>query len=257
MTVLQAALWAASDYQGRITAYRPDGTVTVSPLSSASPSTLGRRGNTAPATSTMDPKVMKNGLAMTTREIRELAHSAEWDKSVSPRRRRPAAQGSTLRSRSGRASPATTSRAQGNELSFGPFATLLDRPFWPVPTDNTLRIGDAVTQSLGFYPAQALPDLGPLGASSSSNARLAASGQEQTAKALHTGMGSGDPWFGFGSSVRTGREIVAPRNPGKENEDDALWSRYEPFRFSVEFWGIDLLGEKERAYSHTVFHAGQ
>jgi hypothetical protein len=74
------------------------------------------------------------------------------------------------------------------------------------------------------------------------------------------GMGSGDRWFGFGSSMRLGREIVEPL--GKIGEDgdgdgDALWSRYEPFRFSVEFWGIDLLGEKERAYSHTVFHAGE
>ncbi|KAJ9117005.1 hypothetical protein QFC22_004663 [Naganishia vaughanmartiniae] len=258
MPVLQAALWAASDYQGRITAYRPDGTVTsTTPSSSSSTTTTGsagRRGNMLPvATALMDPKVLKNGLAMTTREIRELVINAERDLSVSPRRR-TFAQGATIRTRSGRASPANTA-IPSHDIISGPFTTLLDRPFWPVPTDNTQRIGDAVTQSLGFYPAQALPDLGPLGASS--NAPLAASGQAETKKELHTGMGSGDPWFGFGSSMRMGRDIVAPRNIGRANEDaEALWSRYEPFRFSVEFWGIDLLGEKERAYSHTVFHAG-
>ncbi|KAJ9101805.1 hypothetical protein QFC21_003144 [Naganishia friedmannii] len=264
MAVLQAALWSASDYQGRITAYRPDGTVTItSPSASSSATTsnagAGRRGNTTVPTTLTDPKVLKNGLAMTTREIRELAMSAERDISVSPRRRALTSHGPTPRAHSGRASPAHghswTPRAPVvNEPSFGPFTTLLDRPFWPVPTDNTLRIGEAVTQSLGFYPAQALPDLGPLGASL--DAPLAASGPGEAGKELHTGMGSGDRWFGFGSSMRTGREIAAPTSVGKENEDEALWSRYEPFRFSVEFWGIDLLGEKERAYSHTVFHAG-
>ena len=40
-------------------------------------------------------------------------------------------------------------------------------------------------------------------------------------------------------------------------KDDAMWSKYEPFRFAVEFWGVDQLGEKERAYSATQFYAGE
>jgi hypothetical protein len=214
---------------------------------------------------------------MTTREIRQLVHSAvvaavdREGSSGSPRRRAGVASshGSKLRTRSGRASPAITTSTSATATVTrdtaavaGPFTTLLDRPFWPVPTDNTLRIGDAVTHSLGFYPAQALPDLGPLGASSLQPFAGSGQGQVQgqTGKELHMSMGSGDRWFGFGSSMRLGREIVEPLGKVGEDRDgdgDALWSRYEPFRFSVEFWGIDLLGEKERAYSHTVFHAGQ
>ncbi|KAJ9113873.1 hypothetical protein QFC19_000066 [Naganishia cerealis] len=250
LPVLQAALWAASDYQGRITAYRPDGTLS-SPLSTGAPRLRGAPAPTSPA------QVPKNGLAMSTREIRELANSATRELSASPRRRATlASHSSAFRSRSGRASPAVgTINDTFSTALAGPFTTLLDRPFWPVPTDNTLRIGDAVSQSLGFYPAQALPDLGPL--AETAHQPL---GREpvsaDAAKELHTGMGSGDPWFGFASSKRTGREIIEKNHMGKESDDDTLWSRYEPFRFSVEFWGIDLLGEKERAYSHTVFHAG-
>ena len=36
----------------------------------------------------------------------------------------------------------------------------------------------------------------------------------------------------------------------------AQWIKSEPFRFSVEFWGLDKLVEKERAYSETHFYAG-
>jgi hypothetical protein len=136
--------------------------------------------------------------------------------------------------------------------SLGPFTSALDRPFWPVPTDETRRIGDAVNAMNELNPTTGLPDLGPR-----------REGDSPT-KASHDPSvlsgDPGDPYFGFSSPMRTGREILAASQrgmAGKQYDDDALWSRHEPFRFSVEFWGIDKLGEKERAYSHTVWHAGK
>ena len=37
---------------------------------------------------------------------------------------------------------------------------------------------------------------------------------------------------------------------------DQRWTKLDPYRFSVEFWGVDKLAEKERAYSSTHFYAG-
>ena len=34
------------------------------------------------------------------------------------------------------------------------------------------------------------------------------------------------------------------------------WSPYPPYRFSVEFWDVDLLKEKSRLHSHTIWYAG-
>lgn len=46
--------------------------------------------------------------------------------------------------------------------------------------------------------------------------------------------------------------IAIPEGKAKEEK----WSKLEPFRFSVEFWGVDKLSEKERLYSATHFYAG-
>lgn len=40
------------------------------------------------------------------------------------------------------------------------------------------------------------------------------------------------------------------------NPAQARWTPTQPFRFSVEFWDVDKLAEKERLYSTTHFHAG-
>jgi hypothetical protein len=167
----------------------------------------------------------------------------------------PTSSGSPRRANARAISPAPgTDSASTGSTFFGPFTSELDRPFWPVPTDNTLRIGDAVNSLQEFNPTSGLPDLGP---------RAPEDTQSPTRAAFDLGVLSGDagdPYYGFSTPMRTGREILAAHErgmSGKQYDDQALWSRYEPFRFSVEFWGIDRLGEKERAYSHTVFHAGE
>lgn len=75
-------------------------------------------------------------------------------------------------------------------------------------------------------------------------------------------------FFGIMRGARRGPEIDAKHReeggslllmPGmvdKSNEE--RWSRVEPFRFAVEFWGVDKLNvdSKERLYSQTYFYAG-
>ncbi|KAG8716010.1 hypothetical protein FRC11_011266 [Ceratobasidium sp. 423] len=57
--------------------------------------------------------------------------------------------------------------------------------------------------------------------------------------------------FGLRPSHRTAREII------QEGTTEAVkWSTNEPFRFSVEFWGLDTLKEKNRLHSQTVWYAG-
>ncbi|CUA77499.1 hypothetical protein RSOLAG22IIIB_02514 [Rhizoctonia solani] len=57
--------------------------------------------------------------------------------------------------------------------------------------------------------------------------------------------------FGLRPSRRTAREII------QEGTSEAVkWSTNEPFRFSVEFWGLDTLKEKNRLHSQTVWYAG-
>lgn len=60
--------------------------------------------------------------------------------------------------------------------------------------------------------------------------------------------------FGLRPSRRTAKEIVEEH--GRGGSEVAKWSMNEPFRFSVEFWGLDTLKEKNRLHSETVWYAG-
>ncbi|CAE6421890.1 unnamed protein product [Rhizoctonia solani] len=57
--------------------------------------------------------------------------------------------------------------------------------------------------------------------------------------------------FGLRPSRRTAREIIEDGTT-----ETVKWSTNEPFRFSVEFWGLDTLKEKNRLHSQTVWYAG-
>jgi hypothetical protein len=121
-----------------------------------------------------------------------------------------------------------------------------------VPTDSTLRIGDAISPTNGYSPSHTLPDLGPqLGNLSVLSTESATSGTDRVP--LNEKI-----FFGIGPRVKTGREIEAMWKDeyASQVKADAMWSSHEPFRFAVEFWGVAGLGEKQRAYSTTQFYAG-
>lgn len=187
--------------------------------------------------------VVKNadhGLAVTTAQVLEDIKAI--NRTLSPRRA-----SRRLTSIAGRSSGRST--PQGNDSPIRstfvpgstPFTSPLDKRYWPVPSDSTIRIGD-VASGL-FYSSQLLPDLGPTSGMMATTPKPA---DDNTPK-----ISSGDPYFGFGTSARRGREIEP-----EMDSSSSVWAVYEPFRFAVEFWNVDGLGEKERAYSHTQFHAG-
>lgn len=67
--------------------------------------------------------------------------------------------------------------------------------------------------------------------------------------------------FGLMRNIRTTAELLeehALSLSGLSLSDTASqrWTKLDPYRFSVEFWGVDKLAEKERAYSQTHFYAG-
>ena len=213
-------------------------------------------------------------------------------------------------------------------------AGLLDKKFYLVPSDDTVRFGDGLTSVMGTVIS-----------SSSSASRAAGSDDERG----HTGATFADDalgpsgtaavqiphtlpihavmhhdptnastprrdrshFYGIANDVATGRELreyayrhlsstnetPAPGEIGStssrtfdesearrsmtgesgvrshdpnEDADDAAdadsiasdgvsperWSGYEPMRVGVEFFGIDMLQEKQRLYSPTFFYAG-
>jgi hypothetical protein len=58
-------------------------------------------------------------------------------------------------------------------------------------------------------------------------------------------------FFGLLTSRYVGATCIESDSTGTSR-----WSPYPPYRFSVEFWDVDLLKEKSRLHSHTIWYAG-
>lgn len=193
----------------------------------------------------------RSSLALSTNEIINDIRSAQ-QRLLSPRRVSARVFSRELRSGTpssrGSPSPVPRSPTSNGGPSGTDSGTSATRFWWPVPLDSTLRIGDAISPTVGFSPTHALPDLGPaLG-------ELSMASETTTITPLNEKL-----FFGIGSRVKTGAEIEAIVNDPVSSEEislDTTWSSHEPFRFAVEFWGITNLGEKQRAYSTTQFYAG-
>lgn len=107
--------------------------------------------------------------------------------------------------------------------------------YWPIPSDTSLRIGDpgivAATEGLFDHPPRAQPGRRPISARN---------------------------FFGIGNPRQTAEQILSRTRDNHAPETGRMqkWISNEPFRFSVEFWGIESLKEKTRLYSHTIWYAG-
>ncbi|GMK58666.1 hypothetical protein CspeluHIS016_0601080 [Cutaneotrichosporon spelunceum] len=136
-----------------------------------------------------------------------------------------------------------------------------DATYFPVPSDDTHRIGatgmlfvstQSVTAPLPSIPG--MPDFGPEWGE--------AVGRQKTPPRPHDERS----FFGIIRGALRGPEIDAKFReeggtlpPGMVDKSGAeRWSKVEPFRFAVEFWGVDKLNvdSKERLYSQTYFYAG-
>jgi hypothetical protein len=110
-----------------------------------------------------------------------------------------------------------------------------EAPYWPIPTDTSLQIGETGSSILneGFFNTST-----PHSSSRS--------------VAVHN-------FFGIGNPRRTGDAIRSDQSLSQITPTphaSGHWVPYQPFRFSVEFWGVDSLKERMRLYSQTVFYAG-
>lgn len=159
--------------------------------------------------------------------------------------------------------------------------------FHPVPTDDTHRIGaggllflDASGSQQTPLPGLAgLPDFGPETNSMLENS-YSVEGKntkfrpppqgEKTNFGLQRGCKTmAEMLDEYSSTVSTlnfksqysrlrGRGISSKSmdNIPEDVDNGERFTKLEPFRFSVEFWGVDHLAEKERLYSETHFYAG-
>ena len=102
---------------------------------------------------------------------------------------------------------------------------------WPVPVDTSARIGDP-TNIEGLVSNQPSSD--------TTRARLIA---------------NVDNFFGLMPPRTTATHLRGPQQTPDQNQD-RKYTRHAPFRFAVEFWGLDVLKERVRLHSHTVWYAG-
>ncbi|KAJ3576287.1 hypothetical protein NP233_g527 [Leucocoprinus birnbaumii] len=153
----------------------------------------------------------------------------------------------------------TTTDVQAHVSAFGPSDPSnpeAQKYYFPVPNDSSLRIGDNGTAFNGTVdgPPMSMDELfkftdnPSVAASHSSNGRTVHKQSSAQVSPLST---SESTFFGILSPRQTGSSCAASDPTGK-----ARWSPYPPCRFSVEFWDYDILKEKNRLYSNTIWYAG-
>jgi len=127
--------------------------------------------------------------------------------------------------------------------SLSPFPIPPCKVYYPIPTDDTqgLGAGGLLSKLTQLQDMPNIPDLGPDNTASLPDAASASRSRppphsETTA-------------FGLLTGARSLLDL-------SDNLGESRWSKIPPFRFSVEFWNLDKLLEKERAYSDTHFYAG-
>lgn len=154
--------------------------------------------------------------------------------------------------------------------------------YHPIPVDDTHRIGaagllftNASTTAEGPIPAiSGMPNLGP--APELSSDFIDQLGPDPPVLSTNNNKVKARPqphgektYFGLSRSCRLLSDLVntglgaPPTSYGHGHghghgisEKESRWSKVEPFRFSVEFWDIGILIERERTYSTTHFFAG-
>ncbi|KAF8167859.1 hypothetical protein B0H34DRAFT_646000 [Crassisporium funariophilum] len=129
------------------------------------------------------------------------------------------------------------------------------KSYFPVLRDSSLRIGDngnsAYTTATGT--PLSMEELFTSSHSPSSGASPSAGKEAATTNTPDTAVfkTSEDVFFG----LMTPR-YAAPSCVERDPTGKSRWSPYPPYRFSVEFWDVDMLKEKSRLHSHTVWYAG-
>jgi hypothetical protein len=142
-----------------------------------------------------------------------------------------------------------------NSVSIPQTTTAPSSLYHPIPNDDTNRMGAAgllftnaqTTASTPMPLISGMPDLGP-----SSTLTVNNEGLNTDKPPSKPGPQPHDERTYFGLSRQSRLLSDLPTSSAPESR----WTKAEPFRFSVEFWNVHLLAERERAYSTTHFYAG-
>jgi hypothetical protein len=125
-----------------------------------------------------------------------------------------------------------------------------DRRYFPVFSDASLRIGDGGT-NVFTTPAGIPLSMEDLFNPSHLIAHKLSPGATVQGTSVTNMLTTEENFFGIMSPHYSGLRCVESDSTGKFR-----WSPFPPFRFSVEFWDIDLLKEKSRLHSQTIWYAG-
>jgi hypothetical protein len=121
-----------------------------------------------------------------------------------------------------------------------------DERYFSVFSDQSLRIGEG-----GNNPSpSSMEDLFDSFHQLAPKPGRTSTGQEQVIP-LGNIITTEEKFFGILTPRLLGQDCVNADDTGK-----ARWSPYPPYRFSVEFWDVDLLKEKSRLHSKTIWYAG-
>lgn len=240
LSVLQAAHWAAADLKARVIAHDVS------------------ESSEQPAA---DADTSELGLSLSGTAISQML-------SRSSRRITPRARVATPSS--GFWTP-PNSAGLGNHIGLAssasampPSASVGDTVYHPIPVDDTYRSGaggllfqstpGVATAPLPGIPG--LPDFNGTGETSEDGGKKRAPPQsERTFFGLLTGARlASEIASNVAQTPHTAFSNLATSNAPSQTHDQ--WTKTQPFRFSVEFWNVDKLAEKERLYSTTHFHAG-
>lgn len=107
-----------------------------------------------------------------------------------------------------------------------------NQPYWPIPNDSSLRIGD----NTGIEGA-------------SMDELFSRSLGSKRAAIVDT---SESTFFG----LKNDRCVAADLVQRNLNDPSHRFLPHPPFRFSVEFWDVEALREKSRLHSQTIWYAG-
>jgi hypothetical protein len=173
--------------------------------------------------------------------------SAHWDQSLLK-------QAITFRPRSGSSSPpqtpfpskdgelgislTTAEILASMESTLTSLGTEAEKRYYPVPVDSSLRIGDWDSSGTESQTMEQL---------FTARTQMTRTGSGRRLQTL--ARTSESNFFGILNERKSAAECVASDPTG-----NARWSPFPPFRFGVEFWGVEQ--STARLYSQTVWYAG-
>lgn len=127
------------------------------------------------------------------------------------------------------------------------------KPYFPVPIDSSLRIGDnGSNTNTADGESMSMDQLFTLCHSPSLPSPNSPSPTEKRNNSIPQCPPTSEAtFFGLLPVQFTASSCITADPTGKSR-----WSQYPPYRFAVEFWDLDALKEKSRLHSHTIWYAG-